>query len=314
MPPGDLPLLGFGLPISGTWATSATMLHIARRAEALGYASLWTFQRLLSPVRANLAAPYRSVLDPVVSLAHVAGVTERVRLGTAVLNAPFAAPVVLAKQLTSLDHVSGGRLDAGLGLGWSPEEFAAVGVPYERRGARMEEYLRCLQALWTDQTVAFEGEFYRVPASTVRPGPVQQPHPPVLLGGTATPALRRAGRLAAGWISSSRHDLARIGSDIRTVREAAEQAGRDPDTLRIVVRGLVDITDGAADRSPLHGTVEQIRDDLAHLGAQGVTEVFLDLNYHPAVGSPDADPTRSVPFAESVLERLAPPPASAARG
>lgn len=300
------PLLGFGLPISGTWARAATMKQLARRAEALGYASLWTFQRLLNPAEGGLAEPYRSVLDPVVSLAHAAAVTDRVRLGTAILNAPFVAPVVLAKQLTSLDHVSSGRLDVGLGLGWSREEFAAVGVPYDRRGARMEEYLRCLRAIWTEDVVAFDGEFYSMPASTVRPFPLQQPHPPLLLGGTAAPSLRRAGRLADGWISSSRHDLTRIGSDIATVRDAAEQAGRDPADLRFVVRGLVDIDDGPRSRSPLHGTVEQIRDDLAVLAEQGVTEVFLDLNYHPAVGSPHADPASSVPFAEEVLETFAP--------
>jgi probable F420-dependent oxidoreductase len=312
MPTDALPLLGFGLPISGTWATPSIMVSIARRAEALGYASLWTFQHLLSPVEVQPAAPYRSVLDPVVSLAHVAAVTHRVRLGTAILNAPFLSPVVLAKQLSSLDHVSSGRLDAGLGLGWSVEEFTAVGVPYERRGARMEEYLRCLRAIWTDDAVTFDGEFYSVPESSVRPQPVQQPHPPVLLGGTATASLRRAGRMADGWISSSRHDLTRIGSDIRTVREAAEQSGRDPDALRFVARGLVALTDGAADRKPLHGTVEQTRDDLAHLAERGVTEVFLDLNYHPAVGSPEADPASSVPFAEDVLDTFAPLPSSSA--
>lgn len=306
MSPPRLPLLGFGLPISGSWARPATLQHVARRAESLGYASLWTFQRLLNPVGTDPAAPYRSVLDPVVSLAHVAAVTHRIRLGTAIVNAPFLAPIVLTKQLTSLDHVSSGRLDVGLGLGWSREEFAAVGVPYDRRGARMEEYLRCMRTIWTEDVVAFDGEFYSVPPSRVRPLPVQKPHPPVLLGGTAAPSLRRAGRLADGWISSSRHDLTRIGTDIATVRDAAEGAGRDPAALRFVVRGLVDINDGARSRSPLRGTAEQIREDLALLADQGVTEVFLDLNYHPAVGSPDVDPASSVPFAESVLETFAP--------
>src|SRR3712207_901604 len=122
--------LGFGLPVSGAWATPANVTRIATRAEQLGYASLWTFQRLLVPVGAQgrAAAPvYRSVLDPVVALGFAAAVTSRIRLGVAVWNLPFAAPVVTAKQLATLDVLSGGRLDAGFGSGWSPEEFTAAG-------------------------------------------------------------------------------------------------------------------------------------------------------------------------------------------
>jgi probable F420-dependent oxidoreductase len=303
-----LPLLGFGLPVSGSWATPATITRIARRAEQLGYASLWSFQRVLFPAELDIGTPYRSVLDPVVPLAYAAAVTDRIRLGTALVNAPFLAPAVLAKQLTSLDVVSGGRLDAGLGLGWSPDEYEAAGVPFARRGARMDEYLRCLHALWTQDPVEFAGEFYSVARSHARPAPVQQPHPPVLLGGSAQPALRRAGRLANGWISSSRHDLTQIGSSVAVVRSAAQEAGRDPQAARIVVRGLVDLLDAAptGDRRPLHGTAEQVRDDLRWLAAQGVTEVFLDLNFSPRVGSPDVDPEAATRYAEQVLDAFAP--------
>src|SRR3954464_4698612 len=223
---GDLPVLGFGLPVSGSWATPDTMRRIARRAEELGYASLWTFQRVLYPAGGELDPSYRTVLDPVVALAHVAGHTDRIRLGTATICAPFTAPALLAKALTSLDVLSGGRLTVGLGIGWLPQEYAAAGVPFERRGARMDEYLRCLEALWTQDPVEFAGEFYTVPRSQTGPPPVQRPHPPVLLGGTAEPALRRAGRLAQGWISRSRQDLTQIGASIETVREGAREAGR----------------------------------------------------------------------------------------
>jgi alkanesulfonate monooxygenase SsuD/methylene tetrahydromethanopterin reductase-like flavin-dependent oxidoreductase (luciferase family) len=144
---GDLPRLGFGLPVSGRWATPETIRRTARRAEALGYASLWTFQRVLNPAAAGLGPAHRSVLDPIVALAYVAGHTDRTRLGTATVCAPFTAPALLAKALTSLDVLSGGRLTASLGMGWLPQEYAAAGVPYARRGARMDEYLRCLEAL-----------------------------------------------------------------------------------------------------------------------------------------------------------------------
>jgi len=305
---GDLPLLGFGLPVSGSWATPDTMRRIACRAEELGYASLWTFQRVLYPADGELGPSHRAVHDPVVALAHVAGHTDRIGLGTATICAPFTAPALLAKTLTSLDVLSGGRLTVGLGMGWMPQEYAAAGVPFERRGARMDEYLRCLEALWTQDPVDFAGEFYTVPRSHVGPPPVQRPHPPVLLGGAAGPALRRAGRLAQGWIASSRQDLTRIGPCVRTVRDSAREAGRDPQAVRIVVRGLVDLADDdpGGQRRPLQGTREQVLEDLDALRAQGVTEVFFDLNLSPRVGSPDVDAGEALAYAERVLDAFAP--------
>ena len=174
--------LGFGLPVSGSWARPANLVRIARRAEELGYDSLWTFQRLLHPADGDWGPMYRAVQDPIVTLAHVAAVTERARLGIAVLNAPFYSPVLLAKQLTTLDELSGGRLDVGLGLGWAEEEFAAVGVDPARRGARTEEFIACLKAIWTEPVVDFAGEFYRMPAVRVDPKPVQQPLPAAAAG------------------------------------------------------------------------------------------------------------------------------------
>jgi probable F420-dependent oxidoreductase len=300
-------LLGFAAPVSGSWATPANCARVARRAEALGYTSLWTFQRLLSPLEGDapqLDPQYRRVLDPLTTLAFLAGQTTSVRLGVAVVNMPYYAPVVLAKALTTIDHLSGGRLDVGLGIGWLPQELVAVGTTAERRGARAEDYLRCLRAIWTDEVVEYQGDFYRVPRSRIDPKPVQRPHPPILLGGTAEPALRRAERLAAGWISSSRADLGRIDEPIGVIRRAAEAAGRDPAALRFVCRGVVKVRGGS--RGPLEGSLSEIRSDLAGLAAKGLTETFVDLNFDPEIGSPDADPAASMRRAEEVLEALAP--------
>ena len=303
-------VLGLGLPVSGSWATPGNVAAVARRAEDLGYGSLWTFQRVAVPVDEDYGPQYRSVLDPVVALAFAAAVTTRARLGTAVVNAPFLAPAILAKQLASVDVLSGGRLDVGLGLGWSPHEFAVVGASAERRGARLTEYVACLRALWADDPVEFAGEFYSVPPARMLPKPVQRPAPPVLLGGSAEAALRRAGRIADGWISASRHDLGDITAAIATIRGAAEEAGRDPGAVRIVVRGVValgdDGTSSDADRRPLSGSAERIRDDLGRLHEAGVTEVFLDLNFSPRVGSPDVDPMAAEAYAHEVLEAFAP--------
>ena len=303
-------LLGFGVPTSGSWATPDRCVEIAQRAEALGYASLWTFQRLLSPLGERdvplLPPQYRSVHDPLPLLAFLAGQTQRVRLGVAVVNAPYQSPLVLAKALTTIDHLSGGRLDAGLGIGWMPQELAAVGVPEARRGARADDFLRCLEAIWTDDVVDYEGDFYRVPRSRVDPKPVQQPHPPILMGGAAPAALRRAGRSTSGWISSSQADLTTIDEPIGVVRDAAVAAGRDAATLRFVCRGVVKVRTG--ERAQLTGSLQEIRADLVDLSTKGVTETFVDLNFDPRIGSPDVDPDVSMRKAFDVLEALAPDP------
>lgn len=284
-------------------------MTVARRAEELGYASLWTFQRLLSPVDASWGEQYRSVHDPVVTLSYLAGQTSRIRLGVAVINLPFYAPVVLAKQLSTLDNLCGGRLDVGLGIGWSDEEYAAVGVSKRGQARRAEEFIALLRTLWTDEVVAHDGEFYRVPPTRMDPKPVQRPGPPILLGGGAEPALRRAGRIADGWVSSSRMDLTAIGEQVAVVKSAAAEAGRDPEALRFVCRGVVRVREsggGGEPRQPLTGTLDQIRGDLAGLAAQGITELFADLNFDPQIGSPDADPAVSMRRATDVLDALAP--------
>jgi probable F420-dependent oxidoreductase len=305
--------IGFGAPVSGSWATAANQVEIAQRAEALGYHSLWTFSRILypdAPVEQRLAPPYRSVHDPLIAAAFLAGVTKRVRLGLAVVNLPFYAPLVLAKALTSIDVLSNGRLDAGLGLGWAPEEFVAAGVDIARRGARAEEFLACLRAIWTTDPVEFKGEFYKVPRGWVDPKPIQKPYPPILLGGNAERALRRAGQVADGWISSSRMPGSSIPGAVATIRRAAENAGRNPADVRIVVRGSLRLreTDNADDPT-MTGTVEKVRADLEAYAAAGTDEVFLDLNFDELIGSPDADPARSMAHAHQVLETFAPQPA-----
>jgi probable F420-dependent oxidoreductase len=283
------------------------MAAVARRAEQLGYQSLWTFQRLLAPVDASWGEQYRSVQDPVVTMSFLAGLTSRIRLGVAVLNLPFYAPVVLAKQLSTLDILSGGRLDVGLGIGWSDEEYAGVGVSKRGQARRAEEFIAVLRTLWTDEVVSHDGEFYHVPPTRMDPKPAQRPGPPILLGGSAAPALRRAGRLADGWISSSRADLTAIGDSVAIVKEAAAEAGRDPASLRFVCRGVVQVrpSGGEPPRRPLTGTLDEIRGDLAGLAGYGITELFADLNFDPEIGSPDADPEVSMRRAYEVLDALA---------
>jgi probable F420-dependent oxidoreductase len=297
--------MGFGIPVSGSWATPANIREICGRAEQLGYRSLWSFQRTLYPGGDPIPMPYRSVHDPLAISAYVAGFTERARISIAIVNLPFYAPIVLAKALTSIDIVSGGRLDAGLGLGWSADEFTAAGTPMERRGARAEEFIACLQAIWTQDPVTFDGEFYRVPTSYVDPKPVQQPHPPILLGGNAEPALKRAGRLAAGWVSASRFAAAQVPGAVETVKAAAREAGRDSEALRIIIRAAVRVRD-QDDEKQFTGTLDKIKNDFADYAAAGATELFVDLNFDEQIGNPDVDPKESMRRAHEALEAFAP--------
>ncbi|MGI5244670.1 LLM class flavin-dependent oxidoreductase [Dactylosporangium sp. CA-139066] len=294
--------IGFGLPVSGTWATPGPLGRVAAAAQENGYDSLWSFQRLLVGADQQVDPVYRGVLDPLVALAYAAARTETIRLGVAVVNMPFVSPAHLAKQAATLDVLSGGRFDLGLGTGWSEAEFAATGAQGDKRAARTREYVAALRTLWRDEPSAFEGEFYRVPPSRMDPRPVQTGGVPILLGGSVPAALRRAGEIADGWISRSAHDLSGIGQDVALVHEGAERAGRDPRALRIVCRGVL----FRPDRDLLSGSWEKIREDVAWLGTQGVTEVFYDLNWDPQVAGPDVDPVAAEARAMDILHNLTP--------
>jgi probable F420-dependent oxidoreductase len=250
---------------------------------------------------------YRSVHDPLIPLAFLAGQTRTIRLGVAVLNMPYFSPVLLGKQLASLDIVSGGRLDAGLGNGWSDEEYTAVGASKREVGKRADEFITVVKKMWTAPDVGHEGRFYRVPAMSQEPKPVQRPHPPIYLGAKSVPALRRAGRLGDGWVSSSQSTPDEVSEAIVVVRESAAQTGRDPSALRFVVRGAVKVrAEAGSDRRALTGTVQQIKEDLADYAARGADELFIDLNFDPEIGSPTADPIESMDRALSALEEFAP--------
>jgi probable F420-dependent oxidoreductase len=302
--------IGFGAPVSGAWATPQNLAAFAVAAESEGYSSLWSFQRLLIPVGSSMEPVYQSVLDPMAALSFAAAVTRSIKLGVAIVNLPFVSPGYLAKQAASVDILSGGRHVLGLGIGWMPEEFALTGGEMARRGARTAEYVAVLRALWSGKPTAYDGEFYHVPAGTQAPAPVQPDGPPILLGGMARPALERIGRIGDGWVTSSRTNLAKIGELIAIVKESAAAAGRDPDAMRIVCRGVVragdPVTSDDGERLLLSGDFDQIRADTEWLGTRGVTEVFYDLNWDPKIGSPDAPPDAAVARADEILHALAP--------
>jgi probable F420-dependent oxidoreductase len=301
--------LGFSLPVAGAWATPESQVQVARHAEALGYHSLWVFQRLLYALDPKTEYPplpgqpwpkaFERVLDPIVTLAHVAGVTRRIRLGTSVLIMPYYSPIMLAKQLATLDLVSAGRLDVGLGVGWSEDEYDASGTPFRQRGKRADEFLQCLRTIWTQEVVEFHGAFYQVPRSKVAPKPVQRPHPPITIGGYTSAVIKRAVTLADGF-NGGNVPLAQVAPLVAELRAAAEAAGRDPRSIHIVCRGTFKLhaTAQGKDRRPLWGSLDEIREDIRRYAALGLTELFLEANFDPS-----GDPLRR---ALDVMTGLAP--------
>jgi probable F420-dependent oxidoreductase len=279
------------LPVGGAWATPDNVARVARHAESLGYAGLWVYQRLLYPAAPRneyYGAPggrwpqaFESSLDPVVTLAFAAAHTKTIRVGASVLIMPFYSPVVLGKALATLDVLSRGRLDVGLGLGWSLDEYEAVGAAAAERGARADEFLQCLDAVWADGETEFRGRFYSVPRARIEPKPVQRPRPRLLIGGYSEAVFRRVAQ-ADGYAGGNipLGDLARV---VARVRDAARAAHRDPDTLAIVCRAAYNVMPAAQGpgRRPLWGSVEEIRDDIARYEASGVTQLFLDPNFQP---------------------------------
>ncbi len=189
-------------PLMGAWeptATPADLVGIARRADALGFDALTISEHIVMPEEMS-GAMGRRFPDALAAAAVLAGATERIRLLTYVLVLPLRNPVVLAKQVATVDFLSSGRLLFGVGIGHAEREFEAIGVPFARRGARSDEYLEAMRELWTADRPVFDGEFISFANIAFEPKPVQKPHPPVLIGGNSKPAMRRAAKYGDGWL------------------------------------------------------------------------------------------------------------------
>jgi probable F420-dependent oxidoreductase len=184
---------------------------LGRGAEARGFESIWMGEHVVELDRHADPYPYSAdgelpqmvdggMGEPLIALAFVAACTARIRLGTGVCILPQRNPVYLAKEVATLDRLSGGRLDLGVGIGWQREEFAACGAPFAKRGERADEYLELLRALWCDSPARFDGRYWQLPACRQLPAPLQRPHPPLHVAGESDAALRRAARLGQGWL------------------------------------------------------------------------------------------------------------------
>ena len=283
---------GFALPQTGAHASPQTIVRAAQEAERHGYATVWVLERLLRPLHPRTASGkhpgpsmpdnYAIAYDPLETLSYVAAKTERIKLGTSVIVAPFHAPVVVAKQLATLDQFSGGRVVAGLGQGWSEEEFVTANIPLRRRGAGFEEFVSAMRAAWGPDPVSFTGRFYRIPESQIGPKPLQPSGPPVIIAANERAAIERAGRIGDG-LHPIAADWSKLEQAIHGFRSAARMTGRNPDALSIVVRSNTAVSEKPANdpRPPLSGCHEQVVEDLNRLRTLGVNEVFFDMNRFP---------------------------------
>ncbi|MFB6568305.1 MULTISPECIES: TIGR03619 family F420-dependent LLM class oxidoreductase [Streptomyces] len=292
--------LGLGLPQMPQYDPRRAVREVARAAEVIGFDSVWVFERTVFP-RAPLdglyGVPdlpwpdfYQRCADPLVALALAAAVTDRVRLGSSVLVSGLHAPFPLARTLASLDAASGGRVLAGLGTGWSQDEYRAAGItPYADRGAQLDEVLDVCAAVWGPDPVAYRGRWTEIAPASVGPKPARPI--PVYLAGGGGRALDRVARRADGWLPAHLTGE-RLAPLLARLTGAAERHGRDAAELDVVLRVGVELTDAPlpkAGRPPYTGSHEQVLADLAGAADAGAREVLVDLQVHCRDGAELAD-------------------------
>jgi len=226
----------------GSCADPETAAAVARAAEEAGFDSLWAGEHVVLPdpqVAPSPAPPQTPIIDPVIALTYLAAVTAKVRLGTGIIILPQRNPLVLGKELASLDVLSNGRLSFGIGIGYLKPEFDAIGVPFDRKGARTEDSLRAMLALWTMPKPAYRGEFFSFSGIDARPRPVQKPHPEIVFGGHTPEAFSRCARLARGWYGFAL-DTKATAKCLAGLRKACLDSGKNFGDLEISVTPLID--------------------------------------------------------------------------
>ena len=233
----------FGLAFASSVGTDPeSALEICRVAEQVGFDSVWGGEHVIRP--AQIASPYpytedgampgeeeTPIPDPLIWLAYVAAAAPTVQLGTCILIVPQRNPLVLAKEVATLDHLTGGRVELGIGVGWMQEEFRALGIPWERRGARNDEYIEAMRALWAGPKAEYHGQFVDFDPATCSPRPVRGSIP-ILVGGDTPAAIRRAARLADGYFPGT-GDPQELGQRIEELGVALEKEGRSPSDVAV---------------------------------------------------------------------------------
>lgn len=291
-------LVGCTLPSSGAAADPTALGGLAQTAEELGFDSIWISDHVVIPERISSAYPYsadgafptsptQAYLEPLTTLGYLAGVTQRARLGIAVLILPYRHPLLTAKMISTLDNLSRGRVDLGIGVGWMREEFLALGQPedvYVHRGSATDEQVRVMKTVWTEDVAGFDGRFYQFEPLGAHPHPVQKPHPPIWIGGHTGQALRRVARYGDGWLPIGGRppaDLppAEVAACIETIRRHAADLGRDPAAIRVCFDTTVDFN--ATDGRPFSGSSDAIAAQLSAYVEAGADSLVVSFGRQP---------------------------------
>ncbi len=280
---------GVFLPVSGRAASRKTLMQAAQQAEALGYDSVWSADRIIIPWKIKTTYPYskdatfivppdRPFFDPLTCLAFLAGCTEKIQLGMSVMVLPYRHPLYWAKIATTIDQLSAGRLIMGVGVGWMEEEFAAMGAPFRERGKVSDEQLTLLKQLWTKEHITFHGEHYQFDDIAFSPKPYQKPSIPIWVGGEGKLAQRRAAVYGDAWFPYFvRITPAELVRRFDNVRAEARRAGRDADEITFACCLPIELTqrDAPQEEDYLKGSIKQVTDALKKFKTAGVTHIGL---------------------------------------
>jgi probable F420-dependent oxidoreductase len=281
---------GLDVGIYGALATPDTILDLAHYAEASGFESIWVADHIAFPVRFNSQYPYSAtgdfpsrlaepLFEPVASMGVLVGATRRVKIGAAVLIMPYRNPVLLARMLVTLDQLSGGRMILGAGSGWLEEEFQVLGTfDFKKRGRVTDEYIEIFKAISAGGEVGYQGETYAFAPIFSNPGSVQHPHPPILIGGLSTPALRRVAKYGNGWLAVTASPQ-QIETSLGTLERLMAENGRRMQDLALTYKMFLSIDRAKRSRfdarEPGSGTAAEIIDDLKRLFALGFTRIIV---------------------------------------
>ena len=270
--------LGVNLINFGPAAGPDTFRQWVKVVEGLGYHSIMISDHIAitKDVATKYPAPF---YEPVATLGWLAGVTEKIEIGTTVMIVPYRNPLETARSLTNIDHLSGGRLIFGVGIGWAEEEFAALKLPFRQRGAMTNEFLAAIKTLWTEESASFNGKYASFSDVSTAPLPLRKPHPPIWVGGSSDAAMRRTVRLGDAWHPIRFDENWLRNEGIPRLRQIADEEGGEMPALcpRIRLRIFDSLLDDT--RTMGNGTLDQIRGDLASLEELGCEHVLLDTYY-----------------------------------
>ena len=273
--------LGYSIPSNQGFEDVHELVDLARRAERHGFDSVWASEHLFHSSYIAERLDNRPYFEPLTILTAVAMGTDHVRLGTSVLVLPWHDPPRLAKTVATLDHLSNGRVDLGIGVAMTEDEFRNLGVDFKSRGKRTDDMLAALQALWTQEVPTHDGPFYQYAGLKFSPKPKQSPYPPILVGGNSKAALRRTARFGDGW-HALRQTPTQVRAALQDLRAMTEAAGRSPAALHISISLPVAFHLPASSRPPeeqssLKGEAADVAAVLNAYAEAGVHEAVLSL-------------------------------------